>query len=127
MIVHLDTSVLIDALTGPRRLLPHLERTIAAGHIVATSTLVMYEWLRGPRTQEELEDQEALLPADEACAFSRAEAAAAAQMYRSLRRSRGRDMDIAIAACAIERNACLWTLNRDDFRDMPGLELYAPA
>jgi hypothetical protein len=49
----------------------------------------MYEWLRGPRTLEELEDQEALLPADEACAFGRAEAAAAAQMHRSLRRSRG--------------------------------------
>jgi predicted nucleic acid-binding protein len=127
MIVHLDTSVLIDALTGPRRLLPRLERTIAAGHAIATSTLVMYEWLRGPRTLEELDDQESLLPASETCAFGRAEAAAAAQMYRALRRSRGRDMDIAIAACAIERGARLWTLNRDDFKDMPGLELYDPA
>ena len=63
----------------------------------------------------------------DACAFGRAEAAAAAQMYRALRRSRGRDMDIAIAACAIERGARLWTLKRDDFRDMPGLELYDPA
>ena len=127
MIVHLDTSVLIDALTGPRRLLPRLERTIAANHVIATSTLVMYEWLRGPRTQQELEDQESLLPATKACAFGSAEAAAAAQMYRSLRRSRGRDLDIAIAACAIERGARLWTLNRDDFSDMPGLELYEPA
>jgi predicted nucleic acid-binding protein len=126
MIVHLDTSVLIDALTGPRRLLPRLEHTIAAGHVIAASTLVMYEWLRGPRTQEELDDQEALLPANDACAFGRVEAAAAAQLYRSLRRSRGRDMDIAIAACAIERGARLWTLNHDDFRGMPGLELYDP-
>lgn len=127
MIVHLDTSVLVDALTGPRRLLPGLERTIAARHVIATSTLVLYEWMRGPRTQDELEDQEALLPAKDACPFGRAEAAAAAQMYRSLRRARGRDMDIAIAACAIERGARLWTLNVDDFRDMPGLELYEPA
>ena len=127
MIVHLDTSVLIDALTGPRRLLPRLERTIAAGHVIATSTLVMYEWRRGPRTQEELDDQESLLPAGDACAFGAAEAGAAAHMYRVLRRARGRDMDVAIAACAIERGARLWTLNGDDFRDMPGLELYEPA
>jgi predicted nucleic acid-binding protein len=127
MIVHLDTSVLIGALTGPRRLLPHLERTIAAGHVIATSTLVLYEWRRGPRTQEELDDQESLLPADDACAFGPAEAAAAAHIYRVLRRARGRDMDIAIAACAIERGARLWTLNAGDFRDMPGLELYESA
>ena len=66
MIVHLDTCVLVDALTGPRRLLSRLERTIAAGHVIATSTLVLYEWVRGPRTQDELEDQEALLPAKNA-------------------------------------------------------------
>jgi predicted nucleic acid-binding protein len=36
-------------------------------------------------------------------------------------------MDIAIAACALERGARLWTLNPDDFRDLPGLELYTPA
>ena len=127
MIVHLDTSVLVDALTGSRRLLPRLERTIAAGHVVATSTLVMYEWLRGPRTQDELDDQESLLPAEDACAFGAAEAAAAARMYRDVRRARGRDLDIAIAACAIERGARLWTLNTADFRDMPGLDLYEPS
>jgi predicted nucleic acid-binding protein len=127
MIVHLDTCVLVEALTGPRRLLSRLERTITAGDVIAASTLVLYEWVRGPRTQDELEDQEALLPAKDACAFGAAEAAAAAQLYRALRRARGRDMDIAIAACAIERGARLWTLNVNDFRDMPGLELYEPA
>jgi predicted nucleic acid-binding protein len=35
-------------------------------------------------------------------------------------------MDIAIAACAIEQRARLWTLNPEEFRDLPGLELYAP-
>lgn len=37
-----------------------------------------------------------------------------------------RDMDIAIAACAIEQRARLWTLNPNDFRDLPGLDLYEP-
>jgi predicted nucleic acid-binding protein len=33
-------------------------------------------------------------------------------------------MDIAIAACAIEHRAALWTLNERDFEDIPGLMLY---
>ena len=31
--------------------------------------------------------------------------------------------DIAIAACAIVHDAAIWTLNEDDFSDLPGLEL----
>jgi len=126
MTIHLDTSVLVDALTGTRESFAVLERTVAAGHVLATSTLVLYEWLRGPRTEDELADQGALLPAAAARAFGPSEAATAARMYRSLKRARGRDMDIAIAACAIEHGARLWTLNPDDFHDLPGLELYDP-
>jgi predicted nucleic acid-binding protein len=33
-------------------------------------------------------------------------------------------MNIAIAACAIEHGAHLWTLNPADFRDLPGVELF---
>lgn len=127
MMIHLDTSVIVDALTGTRESLPPLERTVAAGHVLATSTLAVYEWLRGPRTEDELADQEALLPASHAREFGAAEAATAARIYRSLRRARGRDMDIAIAACAIEHGARLWTLNPDDFRDLPDLDLYTPS
>lgn len=127
MRIHLDTSVLVDALTGPRDSLSLLERAIAAGHVLGTSTLVLYEWLRGPRTEDELADQEAVLPAAAVREFGAAEAARAAQMYRGLKRARGRDLDIAIAACALEHGARLWTLNPDDFRDLDGLELYDPA
>jgi ornithine carbamoyltransferase len=41
MMIHLDTSVIMDALTGTRESLPPLERTVAAGHVLATSTLAM--------------------------------------------------------------------------------------
>jgi len=126
MIVHLDTSVLVDALTGPRRSLAALERTVAGGHVIATSALALYEWWRGPRTAEELADQETLLPPAEARGFGPAEARRAAELSRTLKRARGRDMDIAIAACALEHAAVIWTLNPDDFRDMPGLTLYTP-
>ena len=127
MTIHLDTSVLVDALTGTRRSLAALERTVAAGHVIGISSLALYEWLRGPRTAEELADQESLLPAVEARAFGSTEATRAADVYRSAKRARGRDMDIAIAACAIEQRARLWTLNPGDFRDLPGLDLYEPV
>ena len=124
MIVPLDTSVLVDALTGQRRSLPPLLRTVEHGHILAISALVLYEWQRGPRTPDEIEDQEALLPSAAARPFGPAEAARAADLYRALRNARGRDMDIAITACALEHGASLWTLNRRDFEDFPGLRLY---
>lgn len=127
MIVHLDTSVLVDALTGPRRSLPALERLVSRGHVIASSSLALYEWLRGPRTPEELEDQEALVPLDGARVFGAAESRRAAALYRSVKRGRGRDMDIAIAACAIEHGAHLWTLNPAGFRDLPGVELFEAA
>ena len=125
MTIPLDTSVLIDALTGSRRSLDPLERTVLAGHVIGVSTLVLYEWRRGPRTRDELTDQERLMPSPHARVFGESEAAAAAEMYRSLKRARGRDMDIAIAACAVTHGARLWTLNPDDFRDLQGVELYS--
>ena len=122
--IHLDTSVLIDALTGPRRSAPAMRRAIAQGERIGCSTLVLYEWLRGSRFPEELAAQEALVPLDQAVAFGLDEAARAAELYRTLRRPRGREIDLAIAACALTHDAGLWTLNESDFKDIPGLNLY---
>jgi len=123
VIVHLDTSALIDALTGPRRSLDTLVGLIDEGHRVALSTIVLYEWLRGPRVRAELVAQEDLFPRDEAVAFGANEAGVAAALYAKVRRPRGREIDLAVAACALAANAALWTLNRSDFDDMPGLRL----
>jgi predicted nucleic acid-binding protein len=90
VIVHLDTSALIDALTGPRRSLHDLRAIVEQGHRIAVSSLVLFEWLRGPRSRAELEAQEALLPADAAVPFTVAEAALAAKLYAKLSRPRGR-------------------------------------
>ena len=51
------------------------------------------------------------------------EAEIAAKLYRQISRPRGREMDLAIAACAIAFEIPLWTLNRKDFADIPGLKL----
>ena len=123
MIVHVDTSALIDSLTGPRRSLPRLTALVREGHRIAISSLVFYEWRRGPRTTADLAVQDALLPFDAVVAFDARAAALAADLYGRVSRPRGREVDIAIAACALCQAAALWTLNTKDFSDVPGLTL----
>ncbi len=123
MTVHLDTSVLIGALTGRRRSLDALLALSREGHRLAMSTLVLYEWRRGPRTRDEIDAQEELLPAESAVAFGPVEATLAADLYKSARRARGREIDLAIAACALANDAALLTLNPEDFRDIPNLRV----
>ena len=89
-------------------------------------TLVLYEWLRGPRLPEEIEAQEALFPYESAPPFGAHEARLAAELYRAVLRPRGREIDLAIAACAISWDSVLWTLNTSDFEDIPGLAVALP-
>lgn len=119
----LDTSVLIDALSGPGRSSGALRRQIEAGSRITLPALVLYEWLRGPRVAAQLEAQEALFPTAEALPFGPQEAEISARLYSSVPRPRGRELDLAIAAHALTAEAELWTLNRTDFEDLPGLRL----
>ena len=73
-----------------------------------------------------MEAQRSLCPDDQAIGFGVAEARVAADLYRTLPRPRGREADLAIAACALTRGARLWTLNEKDFGDIPGLRLFRP-
>jgi predicted nucleic acid-binding protein len=126
-VIFLDTSLLIDALTGPMRSTPALRGAVNAGERILLPSLVLYEWLRGPRLPYELAAQESLFPSETAIPFGWQESALSAKLYRSLPRARGREIDLAIAACAITREAALWTLNPADFKDIPGLRLYRPV
>lgn len=120
----LDTSVLVDSLTRERPLASHLRAAIVDRHRLRVPALVLYEWFRGPRLPEELAAQEHLFPAAQAIGFGAAEARVAADLYRQVSRPRGREIDLAIAACALVREATLWTRNEPDFDDIPGLELF---
>lgn len=124
--IHLDTSILIDAFVHRQRTAAQLRRAIEAGERLGISTLVLYEWVRGPRVPAEIEAQEALFPAAAAIPFGAQEASLAADLHRSLKRPRARAVDLAIAACALVHGAALWTLNPRDFQDAPGLMLYRP-
>lgn len=123
MTIHVDTSALVDALTGPRRSLDALVALAGDGHRLTLSSLVLYEWLRGRRSRAELVAQEEVFPRARAVPFGPDQAATAARLYASVARPRGREIDLAIAACAIGDGAALWTLNRADFRDIPNLTL----
>ncbi|MGH9366517.1 MAG: type II toxin-antitoxin system VapC family toxin, partial [Thermoanaerobaculia bacterium] len=115
--------VLIDALTGPRRSAARLRAAIERGERILIPTLVLYEWLRGPRREEEIAAQEALFPGSNAVVFGNDEASLAASLYRIVRSPRGREIDLAIASCALTHRAALWTLNPRDFSDVPHLRL----
>ena len=121
--IHVDTSALIASLTGARTAALTLRGFISDGVRLGISTPVLYEWLRGPRQPQELAAQEMLVPRSATFAFGPEEAALAAALYRRMTRSRHREVDIAIAACAIANGAALWTLNPRDFSDIPGLTL----
>jgi predicted nucleic acid-binding protein len=121
--IHLDTSVLIDALTGPKRCERRLRQLIQDGERLVLDSLVVFEWRRGPRTSDEIADQDALFPTSDCIPFGPAEALIASDLYSKVKRSRGREIDLAIAACAIAHGARLWTLNSADFKDIPNLKL----
>jgi predicted nucleic acid-binding protein len=126
-VILLDTSVLVDAFTGPRKLAPDLRRVVESGERLGMPSIVLYEWSRGPRTAFEVSALEEILPADAAMPFGTAEALVAAAIYRRVKHPRQREIDIAIAAVAVARDAQLWTANRQDFADIPDLRLFDPA
>ncbi len=113
----------MDAFTGPRRSLDVLIGLAGEGHRLSISAIVLYEWLRGPRTRVELAVQEDLFPRVRAVPFGAEQAAVAARLYSVVKRPRGREIDLAVAACALHDGASLRTLKRADFRDLPGLAL----
>lgn len=118
-----DTSALVDSLCGTRRSAARLRAFLERAERLVLPALVLYEWWRGPRLDEELAAQEALFPRERALPFGPTEALIASRLYAELRRARGRELDLAIAAHALALDAELWTLNVADFADVPELRL----
>ena len=121
--IHLDTSALISSLCGARPSAATLRGFLSDGIRLGVSTPVLYEWRRGPRTEQELRDQEQLFPPEATLGFGPYEAMLAASLYNRVARAHRRTIDLAIAACALSQGAALWTLNPQDFRDIPHLDL----
>ena len=122
-----DTSALIDSLVGERRSASRMRGFIEAAERLALPTIVLYEWRRGPRQNQELAAQEALFPSEMSLPFGIEQAQVAASLYRSVARPRGRELDLAIAAHALSQDAELWSLNTEVFEDIPGLKTIPPG
>ncbi len=119
----IDTSALVHSICGEKLSAVVLRRAVERGERLFLPSVVLFEWLRGPRVAAELISQEILFPSAAAAVFGPREAELAAKLYRSVARPHGREIDIAIAATAILRDAELWTLNPVDFADIPGVRL----
>jgi predicted nucleic acid-binding protein len=121
--VHVDTSLLVHAFATPEHR-TIVDAAIERGDRLVASSVVEYEWRRGPRSPEQLLLFDAFFLPDSLVPFSSDDARRAANLYGMLSRAKARQVDIMIAACAIEHGAALWTLNEADFADIPALQLY---
>ena len=63
---------------------------VEQGHRVVLSSLVLYEWLRGPRKIAELSAQEEIVPREAVIPFDVEAAALAAELYTRVRAHAGR-------------------------------------
>jgi predicted nucleic acid-binding protein len=83
-VIVIDTSVLIDGLTGLRRSEAAVRGALAEGEQILLPALVLYEWLRGPRLPQELAAQESLFPSESAVPFDKEQTTVSAGLVRSI-------------------------------------------
>jgi len=123
MRVHLDTDVLVYALSvaGPER-----QRVVELAESEAElqmSAIAWYEFRRGPRTPEQLAVARSFFFDDGIVPFSEELASIASEVFRGLGSPRMRGADIAIGVTAASMNAILLTRNTRDFAGVPTLHL----
>ncbi len=121
---HLDTDFFVWALSYPKS--PEarrLDTLVAAPVAIEMSALAWYEFLRGPRTPEQLALSQLLIDRPSIIEVTADLAERAAEIFRRRRSTRRRAADVIIAATALSRNAVLLTRNVKDYADLEGLEL----
>ena len=125
MRVHLDTDFLVRALAsqGPER--RRLLELAASTAEMQMSSLAWYEFVRGPRSPEQVAIARSLFDEDGIVPFSDDLAEQAGELFRRLGSPRRRSADIAIGITALEMEARLLSCNADDFAGIPGLEVEA--
>jgi predicted nucleic acid-binding protein len=125
MRVHLDTDFLVRALAsqGPER--RRLFELAASRAEMQMSSLAWYEFVRGPRSPEQVAVARSLFEDDGIIPFSDDLAELAAETFRQLGSPRRRSADIAIGITALEMNARLLSCNADDFAGIPSLKVEA--
>ena len=127
----IDSDWLIDLLLGLPEAQALYERLAADG--ISASIISYIETYEGVDATADPADAErrleVLLTSIPLAALSEEVARRCARLRLSLRREgkrvNTRAMDLIIAATALEHGLTLVTRNRDDYKDIPGLRLYA--
>ena len=111
--IHLDTSLLIQALLPNSPAEAKLQRWLEDGEDLGISSIAWSEFLCGPLTQHDAALAEMLVPAPEP--FLSSDAQAAANLFNATGRRSRSLADCQIAAVAIRCDAPLATINTSDF------------
>lgn len=122
---HLDTDFLIHALGARGSAWRRLRALNDDDAELEISAIAWYEFLRGPRSPDQLTVARALFQDEGIIALSEMHAERSADLFRRLGSSRKRAADIAIAVAAIDRQAVLLTGNSRDYTGIDGLTLEA--
>jgi predicted nucleic acid-binding protein len=120
---HLDTDLLVYALSVPGPERERLNALAESESVIELSAVAWYEFSRGPRTPEQIAVARSLFPDDGVVPFSEALAALSAEVFKRLGSPRRRAADIAIGVTAAAMDAVLLTRNARDFAGIPDLRL----
>jgi len=127
MLVHLDTDFLVYAVTSSG--VEHRRLRVLSGTEtqIQISSVVWYEFCRGPRTPDQIAVARSFFFEDSILPFSEELSILAADVFRQLQSTRRRSSDIAIGVTAAAMGALLITRNAADFAGIPGLEIEVVA
>jgi predicted nucleic acid-binding protein len=127
MRIHLDTDFLVHALSMPGRERQRFREVAEGVDVIEISSIVWYEFCRGPRTVEQIAVAKQLFGDEGIVPFTDLLAEAAADQFRRLGSPRRRAADVAIGVVARECGATLLTRNARDFAGIDRLEVEAFA
>lgn len=113
--IHLDTNLLIRTAQADGRATRALARWLDEGETLAVSAVTWFEFVCGP-LEEGAVNLVSRIIAGGIIAFDPAQAERAAVLFNAAGRKRASRWDCMIAAAAIETEARLATLNRNDFK-----------
>ena len=113
--IFLDTNYLIRGLMIETIEARSLVAWYQAGEKLITSSVVWYEFLSGPVSEEQIETMAAFLTGG-IIPFEEDQAIEAAQLFNAVNRVRRLRFDAMIAATAILQKAALATSNKKDFQ-----------
>ncbi len=113
--IHLDTNYLVRGNHAGSPEDVDLNRWLATGQLLASSSIAWMEFVSGPVTDPVIESIRHAL-GDRIIPFTHIEAKLAADLFNAVSRRRVLRYDCMIAAAAIAAGAELATRNADDFR-----------